>query len=114
MFSLWIQQQFLWVSNFFLGQKLNILVALFHVNQADTFFVTRAKATLKYETIEGNFNIDQATGLRTDKTIALTGYYWWTNIINLQKYDLEFLSKIQKDKLSGIIYGKYVKRLNWL
>jgi len=33
-------------------------------------------------------------------------------IMNLQKYDLEFLTKIQKDKLSGIIYGTYVKRLN--
>ncbi|MCL2291145.1 MAG: hypothetical protein FWC34_10690 [Bacteroidetes bacterium] len=33
-------------------------------------------------------------------------------IMNLRKYDLEFLSKIQKDKLSGIIYGTYVKKLN--
>jgi len=33
-------------------------------------------------------------------------------IMNLQKYDLEFLTKIQKDKLSGIIYGTYSKRLN--
>jgi transposase len=48
--------------------------ALFRINQTDAFFVTRAKTTLKYETVEENFNIDQATGLRTDKTIALTGY----------------------------------------
>jgi IS4 transposase len=48
--------------------------ALFRINQTDAFFVTRAKATLKYETVEENFNIDQAKGLRTDKTIALTGY----------------------------------------
>jgi hypothetical protein len=33
-------------------------------------------------------------------------------IMGLQKYDLEFLSKIQKDKLSGIIYGTYFKQLN--
>ena len=33
-------------------------------------------------------------------------------IMGLKKYDLEFLSKIQKDKLSGIIYGTYCKRLN--
>jgi hypothetical protein len=33
-------------------------------------------------------------------------------IMDLQKYDLEFLSKIQKDKQSGIIYGTYCKRLN--
>lgn len=33
-------------------------------------------------------------------------------IMGLQKYNLEFLSKIQKDKLSGIIHGIYCKRLN--
>ena len=33
-------------------------------------------------------------------------------IMDLQRYDLEFLSKIQKDKQSGIIYGTYFKRLN--
>ena len=33
-------------------------------------------------------------------------------IMNLQRYDLEFLTKIQKDKQSGIIYGTYVKELN--
>jgi IS4 transposase len=48
--------------------------ALFCINKIDAFFVTRAKATLKYETVEENFNINQATGLLTDKTIALTGY----------------------------------------
>ncbi len=33
-------------------------------------------------------------------------------IMGLQKYDLEFLTKIQKDKVSGGIYGKYCKKLN--
>lgn len=33
-------------------------------------------------------------------------------IMGLQRYELEFLSKIQKDKLSGIIYGTYFKKLN--
>jgi hypothetical protein len=33
-------------------------------------------------------------------------------IMDLRKYDLEFISKIQKDKLSGIIYGTYFKMLN--
>jgi hypothetical protein len=33
-------------------------------------------------------------------------------IMDLQKYDLEFLTKIQKEKHSGIIYGTYCKRLN--
>ena len=35
-----------------------------------------------------------------------------TYIMGLQRYDLEFLSKIQKDKQTGIIYGTYCKRLN--
>ncbi|GHT36150.1 hypothetical protein AGMMS49574_27370 [Bacteroidia bacterium] len=46
--------------------------ALYHINQTDAFFVTRAKSTMKYEVIEQNFNIDQTTGLRTDKTVMLT------------------------------------------
>jgi hypothetical protein len=48
--------------------------ALFRINQADAFFVTRAKSPLKYEIIEENFNIDTQTGLQSDKTITLTGY----------------------------------------
>jgi hypothetical protein len=48
--------------------------ALFRINQQDAFFVTRAKSTLRYETFEENGNIDPTTGLRADRTIALTGY----------------------------------------
>ena len=33
-------------------------------------------------------------------------------IVDLKKFDLEFLTKIKKDKSSGIIYGTYCKRLN--
>jgi len=32
-------------------------------------------------------------------------------VMNLQKYDLEFLTKIQKDKYTGAIYGTYFKIL---
>jgi len=49
-------------------------VALYSMQQADAFFVTRAKSSLKYSILEQNFNIDESTGLRTDKTIVLTGY----------------------------------------
>ena len=49
-------------------------VALYRIQKADAFFVTRAKSPLKYSIVEQNFNIDESTGLRTDKTIALTGY----------------------------------------
>jgi hypothetical protein len=46
--------------------------ALYRINQAQAFFVTRAKAPMKYNIVEQNFNIDQTTGLRTDKTVMLT------------------------------------------
>ena len=46
--------------------------ALYRINSAGAFFVTRAKSTLRYSIAEQNFNIDQATGLRTDKIIELT------------------------------------------
>jgi len=46
--------------------------ALFRINNAGAFFVTRAKDTMRYEIVEQNFNIDETTGLRTDKTVRLT------------------------------------------
>jgi hypothetical protein len=45
--------------------------ALFRIHNAGAFFVTRAKTTLRYNVLEQNFNIDETTGLRTDKTIEL-------------------------------------------
>ncbi len=48
--------------------------ALYRIQAASAYFVTRAKSNLKYEVIEQNYNIDEATGLRTDKTVVLTGY----------------------------------------
>ena len=47
--------------------------ALYVMHKAGAFFVTRAKVTLDYEDIECNYNIDERTGLRTDKTIKLKG-----------------------------------------
>ena len=46
--------------------------ALYHINKSDAFFVTRAISTLRYEIIGQNFNIDETTGIRTDKTVKLT------------------------------------------
>jgi hypothetical protein len=46
--------------------------ALYRINTFDSYFVTRAKSSLKYIIIEQNFNIDESTGLRADKTIELT------------------------------------------
>ena len=48
-------------------------VALYRYHLAGAFFVTRAKERMRYEVIEQNFNIDETTGLRTDKTVVLTG-----------------------------------------
>jgi hypothetical protein len=46
--------------------------ALFRINNAGAFFVTRAKETMRYSVIEENFNINQSVGLRSDKIIVLT------------------------------------------
>lgn len=46
--------------------------ALYRINILESYFVTRAKKTLKYTIIEQNFNIDESTGLRADKIIELT------------------------------------------
>jgi len=46
--------------------------ALHRIQTEEAFFVTRAKSSLRYEVVEQNFNIDQMTGLRSDKTIILT------------------------------------------
>lgn len=48
--------------------------ALFNMQKAGAFFVTRAKISLDYTVIESNYNIDEGTGLRSDKTIVLNGY----------------------------------------
>ena len=48
------------------------LEALCKINNAGAFFVTRAKETMRYSVVEQNFNIDQTTGLRADKTVKLT------------------------------------------
>jgi len=37
--------------------------ALFRINSAGAFFVTRAKETMRYSVIEENFNINQSVGL---------------------------------------------------
>ena len=46
--------------------------ALYRINNAGAFFVTRAKETMQYTIVEQNFNIDETTGMRADKTVELT------------------------------------------
>lgn len=49
-------------------------ISLYNMHKAGAFFVTRAKVSLDYSAIEINFNIDETTGLRSDKIIKLDGY----------------------------------------
>jgi IS4 transposase len=46
--------------------------ALYRMQNIGAFFVTRAKETMRYRVVEQNFNIDQITGLRSDRTVLLT------------------------------------------
>jgi hypothetical protein len=48
--------------------------ALYRMQQAGAFFVTRPITSLKYRVIEQNFNFDESTGLRAGKTVMLTVY----------------------------------------
>ena len=48
--------------------------ALYSVHESGAFFISRAKTTLDFSVIETNYNIDETTGLRSDKTIILNGY----------------------------------------
>lgn len=43
--------------------------ALFRIDQAGAFFVTRTKGNLKYDIVETNGNINETAGLRGDHTI---------------------------------------------
>jgi hypothetical protein len=47
--------------------------ALYKMHQVGAYFVTRSKVTLDYMVTECNFNIDEQSGLRSDKTIKLKG-----------------------------------------
>ena len=48
--------------------------ALFSINNAGAYFVTRAKVSMDYTVIEHNFNIDESTGLKSDRIVKLNGY----------------------------------------
>jgi len=48
--------------------------ALYKMHELGAFFIARAKSTMNYSVIEKNYNIDENTGLRSDKIIGLNGY----------------------------------------
>lgn len=47
--------------------------ALFEMHKLGAFFISRSKASMDYSILETNYNIDERTGLRSDKIIALNG-----------------------------------------
>jgi len=47
--------------------------ALYRMHKAEAFFITRSRETLVYEDVEVNYNIDELSGLRSDKMIRLKG-----------------------------------------
>lgn len=49
-------------------------LALYNMHSSGAFFISRAKTTLDFDVVEKNFNFDEKTGLRSDKTIKLNGY----------------------------------------
>ena len=67
--------------------------ALYRIDQGDAYFVTRAKDNMQFEVIEKNYNLDEATGLRGDHTIRLTGYkpsrLYPKNFRMIEYYDFE-------------------------
>jgi hypothetical protein len=48
--------------------------ALYQMHEQGAFFISRAKSTMDYSVTEVNYNIDENSGLRTDKIIELNGY----------------------------------------
>ena len=48
--------------------------ALYSMHESGAFFISRAKTTMDFSVTEVNYNIDEATGLRSDKAIILNGY----------------------------------------
>lgn len=48
--------------------------ALYNMHKLGAFFISRAKSSMDYSVIELNYNIDENTGLRSDKIIELNGY----------------------------------------
>jgi hypothetical protein len=47
--------------------------ALFEMHKLGAFFISRSKSSMDYSMLETNYNIDERTGFRSDKIIALNG-----------------------------------------
>jgi len=58
--------------------------ALYRMHLNETYFVTRAKGTMKYNIVETNYNINGLVGIVGDQTIHLSGY------VSEKKYPEDF------------------------
>ena len=68
--------------------------ALYRMHRGETYFVTRAKDTMRYEVVSTNYNIDDLDGIVGDQVIHLIGY------ISEKKYpeDLRLVKFYDADK----------------
>ena len=67
--------------------------ALWNWNLKDVYFVTSPKSTMRYETIDVNYNINEQVGIVGDEIIRLTGYktsrLYPENLRLIKYYDTE-------------------------
>ena len=74
--------------------------ALYNMHTEGAFFITRAKVKLNCSVIGQNFNIDERTGLRTDKTIILNG----TKSKTLYPENLRLVEYYDKEKDTDLTF----------
>jgi len=67
---------------YLMGKAYVVFLALYRMIQTCAYFVTMAKSKLEYSVKEQNFNFDESTGIRADKTIVLTGDISQRNFIH--------------------------------
>lgn len=79
--------------------------ALYKMHQGETYFVTRAKDTMRYEVVSTNYNIDDLDGIVGDQVIHLIGY------ISEKKYpeDLRLVKfyDAEKDEVISFITNNF-------
>ena len=79
--------------------------ALYRMHQGETYFVTRAKDTMRYEVVSTSYNIDALDGIVGDQVIHLSGY------ISEKKYpeDLRLVKfyDAEKDEVISFITNNF-------
>lgn len=79
--------------------------ALYRMHQGETYFVTRAKDTMRYEVVSTNYNIDDLDGIVGDQVIHFIGY------ISEKKYpeDLRLVKfyDAEKDEVISFITNNF-------